>query len=67
MRVVILLFGLVGALQAYTDPGTGILLWQIMLAVFAGVAFRFRSLVVRLFVKKEPTDETARPVENDRA
>jgi len=54
MKVVVMLFCLVGALQAYTDPGTGILLWQIMLAVFAGLAFRFRNLAGKWFYKKKP-------------
>lgn len=66
MRVVFMLFGLVGALQAYTDPGTGFLMWQIMLAVFAGVAFKFRSLVGRLFGKKEPSGGPPPSVEDDR-
>jgi hypothetical protein len=29
---------------AYADPGTGALLWQIMVAVLAGVMFKLRSI-----------------------
>jgi hypothetical protein len=38
-------------LSAYTDPGSGILIWQIAIATFAGLAFKFRTLWFKLFKK----------------
>ena len=29
---------------AYTDPGSGMLIWQMLLAAFAGAAFYFRRV-----------------------
>jgi hypothetical protein len=40
-----------GQLCAYTDPGSGILLWQIAIAGFAGIAFKFRAIWGKLFKK----------------
>jgi hypothetical protein len=41
-------------LLAYIDPGSGLLIWQLIVAAFLGVLFqirRFRDYVGRLFRK----------------
>lgn len=67
MRIVALVLCLATALQAYTDPGTGILLWQIMLAVFAGLAFKLRALVARFFGRREQSGGIAATSEDGRS
>lgn len=37
------------ALFAYTDPGTGMLLWQSLLAVSVGFLFSARRVLARVF------------------
>jgi hypothetical protein len=34
--------------SAYTDPGSGVLLWQTLVAGFTGLAFYFRRFLIRL-------------------
>lgn len=36
-------------LQAYTDPGSGLLLWQSLVGAFSGGLFYFRKYIFRLF------------------
>jgi len=44
----------------YTDPGSGVMLLQILLATIAGAGFYFRSFFYRLFGrKKTPAVEVA--------
>ena len=31
--------------SAYTDPGTGMLIWQMLMAALVGVAFYFRKIL----------------------
>lgn len=63
MRVVRFLFcaALAGALvlltepraYAYTDPGSGALLWQALVAAFIGAGFYFRKFLFHFFPKKK--------------
>ena len=38
---------------AYTDPGSGALLWQTLVAAFVGAAFYFRKFLFHFVVKKK--------------
>jgi hypothetical protein len=38
--------------HAYTDPGSGMLIWQGLVAAFLGASFYFRKIVFKLFGKK---------------
>jgi hypothetical protein len=42
--------------RAYTDPGSGMLIWQGLVAAFLGASFYFRKYFYKLFGKK-PTDQ----------
>jgi hypothetical protein len=42
--------------HAYTDPGTGALLWQMMVAGLVGVGFYFRRITAWWKKKKGPKD-----------
>jgi len=42
--------------HAYTDPGTGALIWQALVAGFVEVAFYFRRFMSKLKKKKEVKD-----------
>ncbi len=43
--------------RAYTDPGTGALIWQTAAAAFVGLMFYFRKLTMWFKArKKEPKD-----------
>jgi hypothetical protein len=41
--------------HAYTDPGSGMLIWQGIVAAFLGASFYFRKFAYKFFGKK-PTD-----------
>jgi hypothetical protein len=41
--------------QAYTDPGSGALIWQMLVAGFVGLMFYGRRFLAR-FRKKDPKD-----------
>lgn len=41
---------------AYTDPGTGALLWQMMVAGLVGVGFYFRRITSWFKSRKGPKD-----------
>ena len=45
--------------HAYTDPGSGMLIWQGLVAAFLGASFYFRKIVFKLFGKKsvDPKEE----------
>ena len=45
--------------NAYTDPGSGMLIWQGVVAAFLGASFYFRKYFYKLFGKKptEPKQE----------
>ena len=38
---------------AYTDPGSGALLWQALAAAFVGAGFYFRKFLFHFFPKKK--------------
>lgn len=40
--VLVLLIGTEREARAYTDPGTGAMIWQMLVAGFVGAAFYFR-------------------------
>jgi hypothetical protein len=42
--------------HAYADPGSGMLLWQMLVAGFVGVMFYFRRLTSWFRGKKGPKD-----------
>ena len=42
---------------AYTDPGSGMLLWQGLMAAFVGAGFYFRKFLFRLLPGKKNTEE----------
>ncbi len=46
---------------AYTDPGSGALMWQLLLAAMVGVSFYFRKFIgwIRNWRKGPQEDETA--------
>jgi len=60
LRVLPLLFLLSFATErqahAYTDPGSGVLIWQMLVAGFVGVAFYFRRLTSWFKGKKGPKE-----------
>jgi hypothetical protein len=51
-RVLALLIVGVVPLKAYTEPGSGLLLWQIAGAFFAGFAYQVRGFLIRLRKRK---------------
>ncbi|MFB3778500.1 MAG: hypothetical protein ACE141_12860 [Bryobacteraceae bacterium] len=44
----------------YTDPGSGLMLWQVLGAVFIGLMFHARRVVMRLWPRKrkDPAQES---------
>lgn len=50
----VLLFVVLGErpARAYTDPGSGMLIWQGLVAAFLGASFYFRKYFYKLFGKK---------------
>ncbi len=57
--IVIFLFTSELRARAYTDPGTGLLLWQGLAATILGAAFYFRKLLFALFGRKQHKEEQA--------
>lgn len=57
MRTAYLLVVLLGMgaalnpLQAYTDPGSGLLLWQSLVGGFVGLSFLFRKYIGQLLMR----------------
>jgi hypothetical protein len=60
LRILPLLFLLSFATErqacAYTDPGSGVLIWQMLVAGFVGVAFYFRRFTSWFKGKKGPKE-----------
>jgi hypothetical protein len=54
--VAMLMIGTVRPAQAYTDPGTGALIWQTMAAAFVAVLFYFRKVMFWFKNRKGPRD-----------
>jgi hypothetical protein len=54
---VILLFVLIASeapLKAYTDPGSGIMIWQILAAGFVGILFQVRKITSWIRGRRRP-------------
>jgi len=45
------------ALIFYTDPGSGLLIWQVLAASALGVLFYARNTLRRLWVRIRPSDK----------
>lgn len=43
--------------RAYTDPGSGMLIWQGLVAAFLGAGFYFRKFFYKFFGKKTTHDK----------
>jgi len=52
----LLSFGTERQAQAYTDPGSGMLIWQMLLAAFAGAMFYFRRFTTWFKNRKGPRE-----------
>jgi hypothetical protein len=44
-------YGLVTPAYAYTDPGSGLLLWQLLVSAVFGAAFYFRKMFSSILKK----------------
>ena len=53
LGLILMLGGSPAVLMAYTDPGTGMLVWQSVLAVSIGFLFTTRRFVARLFKRHQ--------------
>ena len=51
--IALLLFATERQAQAYTDPGTGAMIWQMLAAGAVGVLFYFRKFITWFKVKKK--------------
>jgi hypothetical protein len=49
-------FGTERSAHAYTDPGSGMLIWQMLLAAIAGAAFYFRRFTSWFRNRKGPKE-----------
>lgn len=47
-----LMIVMVAPLRAYTDPGSGLLIWQIVGAFFVGCVYQVRKFLIRIRKKK---------------
>jgi hypothetical protein len=54
--IVLLSFGTEHEARAYTDPGTGALIWQALVAGFVGLAYYFRRFASKLKRRKDSKD-----------
>ena len=54
--LLLLSFGTEREARAYTDPGSGMLIWQMLVAGFVGVMFYFRRLTSWFKGKKGSKD-----------
>ncbi len=45
-----------GPAHAYTDPGSGLLLWQGLMAALVGAGFYFRRFFYQVFSRKRSED-----------
>ncbi len=51
-RLAALMFIAAVPLQAYTDPGSGLLMWQLAGAFFVGCVYQVRKLLIRFRKRK---------------
>jgi hypothetical protein len=62
----IVFFGSAREAQAYTDPGSGVLIWQMLIAGFVGAMFYFRRFVSWIKGRKQdPALEAAMLAESE--
>ncbi len=61
LTVLALLFAYEKPVYAYTDPGSGALLYQLLLAAVVGASFYFRRLLSLFRSKKRRDKENTRP------
>jgi hypothetical protein len=54
--LILVSFGTEREARAYTDPGTGALIWQALVAGFVGLAYYFRRFASKLKRRKETKD-----------
>jgi len=54
--MVLLAFGTEREARAYTDPGSGALIWQMFVAGLVGVGFYFRRIMEWFKKRKGPED-----------
>ena len=54
--IALVMFGTEREARAYTDPGTGALIWQMMVAGIVGVGFYFRRITSWFKNRKGPRD-----------
>ena len=54
--VVLVMFATEQEARAYTDPGTGALIWQMLVAGVVGVGFYFRRITSWFKNRKGPRD-----------
>ena len=52
LAILTLLFVAAYPLRAYTDPGTGLLMWQLAGAFFVGCLYHARKILIRLRKRK---------------
>jgi hypothetical protein len=55
LTILLLLVGFEQVASAYTDPGSGALLWQILVAGFVGFLFHFRRFLSRIRGRRRDT------------
>lgn len=46
-----------GSAYAYTDPGTGFMIWQLLVSAFVGVLFYFRQFFSKLFKRNNKKND----------
>jgi hypothetical protein len=51
-RVAALMIVAVWPLKAYTDPGSGLLIWQVVGAFFVGCVYQVRKFLIRIRKRK---------------
>lgn len=56
LLLALLSFGTEREAHAYTDPGSGMLIWQMLLAAFAGAMFYFRRFTTWFKNRKGPRE-----------
>jgi hypothetical protein len=56
MVLVLLLFAFEREASAYTDPGSGALIWQMLVAAFVGSMFYVRRFTAWFKAKRNPKD-----------
>ena len=56
LLLALLSFGTEREAHAYTDPGSGMLIWQMLLAAFAGAMFYFRRFTSWFKNRKGPRE-----------